>query len=184
MWMLASHLVPVVASSITGTNATSAPNLIYVLTDDLGWNYPGFHNPEVITPTLDELARGGLQLESHYMYKYCSPSRGSLMTGRYPWNLVSVRCNLIPSTIPEGVHLDYKMLPQALKSVGYTSHHIGCVTVPPPRRARPLAPLPRHPAPSAVCCRSLTPTALRFCLAQQMAPGLSRQRVHARGTRV
>ena len=43
----------------------SAPNLIYVLTDDLGWNYPGFHNPEVVTPTLDALAASGVQLESH-----------------------------------------------------------------------------------------------------------------------
>jgi hypothetical protein len=60
-------LLPLVASNFTGaaSNATGAPNLIYVLTDDLGWNYPGFHNPEVITPTLDALAASGVQLESH-----------------------------------------------------------------------------------------------------------------------
>ena len=105
--------------------AVKPPHVVFILTDDLGWNYPGYHNPEVITPTLDALASGGVRLESHYAYKYCSPTRGSFLTGRYPWSLASVRCNLIPSSIPEGVHLDYKMLPQSLATAGYVSHHAG-----------------------------------------------------------
>ena len=59
------------------------------------------------------------------MYKYCSPSRGSFLTGRYPWKLASTRCNFIPSTTPEGVDLGYQFLPLHLKQAGYASHHIG-----------------------------------------------------------
>jgi hypothetical protein len=52
-------------------------------------------------------------------YKYCSPTRGSLLTGRYPWHLVSTRCNLIPSSTPEGVDLRYEFLPKHMARGGY-----------------------------------------------------------------
>ena len=110
------------------TTAATPPNLIYILTDDLGWNFPGYHNGEnlVKTPTLDHLATiDGVRLESQYMYKYCSPSRGSLLTGRYPWKMASTRCNFIPSTIPEGIDLSYTFLPQHLAKAGYFTSHIG-----------------------------------------------------------
>jgi len=123
---------PLLKSSIvslllaTAWAKTSPPNVIFVLTDDLGWNFPGYHNSAVKTPTIDHLAtKEGVRLEQSYMYKYCSPSRGSLMTGRYPWHLPSVRCNFIPSSIPEGVDLDYVMLPKHLAKAGYISTHIG-----------------------------------------------------------
>eukprot|EP00939_MAST-03C_sp_MAST-3C-sp1_P005139 g5139.t1 len=103
------------------------PHIVFILTDDLGFHYPHYQgNEHVLTPTLDALAlQDGILLNGSYMYKYCSPSRGSLMTGRYPWKLVSSRCNLIPSSIPEGVHLDYDFLPKHLAKAGYRSVHIG-----------------------------------------------------------
>ena len=48
------------ADQRAGTAATK-PHLIMALTDDLGWNYPGYHNPEVISPTLDQLANEGFR---------------------------------------------------------------------------------------------------------------------------
>lgn len=97
-----------------------------VVTDDLGWNYPGYHNSEVHTPTLDHLAtKEGVRLNHSYMYKYCSPSRGSLMTGRYPWKMASTRCNFIPSSIPEGIDLGYTFLPRHLAKSNYYTSHIG-----------------------------------------------------------
>jgi len=111
---------------VAATAAPLRPHIIFAMVDDLGWNYPGYHNPEVLTPTLDRLATTeGVRLESMYVYKYCSPSRGSLLSGRYPWHLASTRCNLIPSTIPEGLHLDYTLLPAHLARASYRSHHVG-----------------------------------------------------------
>jgi arylsulfatase B len=98
--------------------SSSQPHLVFALTDDLGWNYPGYHNPEVISPTLDKLAIGGVRLESHYTYKYCSPTRASFLTGRMPYHLPNVRCNLIPSSSPEGTPLGYSMLPLLLAPAG------------------------------------------------------------------
>ena len=99
-----------------------------MVTDDLGFNYPGYSqgNTDVKTPTMDRLAKEeGVILNASYMYKYCSPSRGSLLSGRYPWKLSSSRCNLIPSSIPEGVDLTYEFLPLHLRKAGYRSVHIG-----------------------------------------------------------
>ncbi len=61
------------ASAADGSSrAAPPPHIVFILTDDLGWNYPGYKNEEkfVITPTLDHLATvEGLRLESAYMYK-------------------------------------------------------------------------------------------------------------------
>jgi len=105
--------------------ATAKPNIVLALVDDLGWNYPGYHNPEVNTPTLDRLAKQGVRLESHYTYKYCSPTRAAILIGRYPYHLANTRCNFIPSSIPEGVDLGYSMLPLHLATQGYVSHAVG-----------------------------------------------------------
>jgi arylsulfatase A-like enzyme len=123
-----------IASIISATiaavseSASSPPHIVFVLTDDLGFNYPGYQNGEKVlkTPTLDRLAlTEGVRLNSSYMYKYCSPSRGSFLSGRLPWKLANTRCNFIPSTIPEGVDLGYNFLPKHLAKAGYVSSHIG-----------------------------------------------------------
>lgn len=68
------------AAPAAAATFSKKPHLVMALTDDLGWNYPGYHNPEVITPTLDKLAKEGIRLESHYTYKYCAPTRGCVVS--------------------------------------------------------------------------------------------------------
>ena len=54
-------------------------------TDSLGYNNVGFHNPQQISPEIDRLAQTeGVVLEAMYTFRYCSPSRSALMTGRFP----------------------------------------------------------------------------------------------------
>eukprot|EP01083_Nonionella_stella_P254636 874770_1 len=89
------------------------PNIVLMLTDDLGWN-SAWNNPETITPTLDAMSKTGLLLESFYTFKYCSPTRGSFLTGRYPYKLCATRQNLVPAWDLEGINLAYTMLPQKL----------------------------------------------------------------------
>lgn len=56
------------------------PNVIFVLTDDLGFNAPGYINSRIISPTLDRLATEGLRLNRMYNYRYCSPTvRGAVL---------------------------------------------------------------------------------------------------------
>jgi len=59
------------------------------------------------------------------VYKFCAPSRGSFLTGRYPYKLSATRANLIPWTLPDGISLGYAMLPRKLKDANYVSYHIG-----------------------------------------------------------
>ena len=62
------------------------PNILLIVSDDQGYHDLGcFGNDEIKTPHLDRLAAGGVRLTSFYVsWPACTPSRGSLLTGRYP----------------------------------------------------------------------------------------------------
>lgn len=65
---------------------TRPPNILLIVSDDQGYRDLGcYGSAEVKTPHLDRLARGGVCLTSFYVsWPACTPSRGSLLTGRYP----------------------------------------------------------------------------------------------------
>ncbi|MCC7517173.1 MAG: sulfatase-like hydrolase/transferase [Pseudomonadales bacterium] len=100
------------------------PNIIYILADDLGWQDTGFHGSDIRTPSLDQLARGGVQLQQFYAQPMCTPSRAALMTGRYP-NRYGLQLAVIPSAGRYGLPTDEWLLPQALKAAGYKTAIIG-----------------------------------------------------------
>ena len=62
------------------------PNIVLIVSDDQGYNDLGcYGGAEIKTPNLDKLAAGGVRLTSFYVtWPACTPSRGSLLTGRYP----------------------------------------------------------------------------------------------------
>ena len=64
------------------------PNVVLIIADDLGGDDCGaFGNPKVGTPNLDRLAREGMRFDRAFVTaSSCSPSRSSLITGRYPHN--------------------------------------------------------------------------------------------------
>lgn len=72
------------AASTARAVVPEKPNFLLIVSDDQGWNDIGYHNPEVRTPRLDELARTGAELDCHYVQPQCTPTRVALLTGRYP----------------------------------------------------------------------------------------------------
>ena len=60
------------------------PNILFLVADDLGWGDVGWHGSAIRTPNLDRLAATGLELDQHYVCPVCTPTRASLLTGRYP----------------------------------------------------------------------------------------------------
>ncbi|MEO1530480.1 MAG: sulfatase-like hydrolase/transferase, partial [Planctomycetota bacterium] len=61
------------------------PNILLIVSDDQGYNDLGSLGNGIITPTLDRIAREGTRLTDFYVaWPACTPSRGSLFTGRYP----------------------------------------------------------------------------------------------------
>jgi len=62
------------------------PNIVLIVSDDQGYHDLGCYGAtDVKTPTLDQLAREGVRLTNFYVTcSFCTPSRASLLTGRYP----------------------------------------------------------------------------------------------------
>src|SRR3954447_20176840 len=62
------------------------PNIVLIVSDDQGYRDLGcFGSPEIRSPNIDHLAEGGIRLTNFYVtWPACTPSRGSLLTGRYP----------------------------------------------------------------------------------------------------
>lgn len=60
------------------------PNIIVILSDDMGYSDIGCYGGEVKTPNLDRLAANGLRFTQFYNTGRCCPTRGSLLTGLYP----------------------------------------------------------------------------------------------------
>jgi len=76
-----------VAAAVFGRATTATmPNVIHIVMDDVGHNDLGYVNPRVKSPFLDELVASGVQLDHMYTFKECAPTRGSVMTGRYPFH--------------------------------------------------------------------------------------------------
>src|SRR5262245_53952028 len=64
--------------------AANPPNIIVILADDLGYGDLGCYGSRISTPNIDRMARGGVRFHEFYSGNpVCSPSRASLMTGRY-----------------------------------------------------------------------------------------------------
>jgi arylsulfatase len=70
-------------SEPTRPAAASRPNVLLILSDDMGYSDLGCYGGEIKTPTLDALARGGLRFTQFYNTARCCPTRASLLTGLY-----------------------------------------------------------------------------------------------------
>ena len=74
------------ASAFAADEVETRPNIILCMADDQGWGDVGYNgHPELKTPTLDEMAASGLRFDRFYAAApVCSPTRGSVLTGRHP----------------------------------------------------------------------------------------------------
>lgn len=124
------HLSAVLLFQLGSVHAEPAPNIVFILADDLGWNAPGcYGNRSAETPNLDRLAREGMRFTRAYADTQCSPTRGSLLSGQYGARngLFAVthekppaRAPLLPPPVrqlgPETAHLA-----ETLRRVGYAT---------------------------------------------------------------
>ena len=92
------------------------PNFIIIMTDDQGYNDLGCYGSEAIkTPRIDRMAEEGTRFTCFYAQPVCGPSRGALMTGRYP---VRIGGGWV-------VNAEEIFIPEILRSSGYTTGCIG-----------------------------------------------------------
>ncbi|CAH1273093.1 ARSB [Branchiostoma lanceolatum] len=111
-------------SAQPGSKNTTKPNILFIVADDLGWNDVGWHNPDVKTPVLDQLAQEGVILDQSYVNYVCTPSRTAFMTGYFPYHVGTQHLVIFPwqaSAVPS----NFTFLPEKLKGLGYATHMVG-----------------------------------------------------------
>jgi len=101
--------------------AQDKPNIILIMADDLGYGDVGFNGNEIIqTPAMDGLAASGMKFTNFYASgPVCSPTRGTVLTGRHYFRYGIFSANIGHMPKQEIV------LPEILKEQGYTTGHFG-----------------------------------------------------------
>jgi arylsulfatase A-like enzyme len=129
---LACAIVVAVFGSV---RAAELPNIILLMGDDHGWDETGYNgHPHLKTPVLDEMAASGLRLDRFYSaHPSCSPTRGSVMTGRHPNRYGTFAPNY--STRPEEITIAH-----LLHKTGYACGHFGKWHLGPVKAASPTSP--------------------------------------------
>jgi arylsulfatase A-like enzyme len=96
------------------------PNVILLLGDDHGWDETGYNgHPFLKTPVLDEMASEGLRMNRFYAASpICSPTRGSIITGRHPNRYGTFTPGF--SIRPEEISIA-----DLMKNAGYATAHFG-----------------------------------------------------------
>jgi len=104
----------------------STPNVIVILTDDLGYGDLSMYGNKIIkTPALDKMAQEGVMLTNAYASSSnCTPSRAGLLTGRYP-----IRTKMAHQVLfvkdTHGLPLEETTIAEMLKAQGYKTAIIG-----------------------------------------------------------
>ncbi len=85
---LAFLLAAMPAVAAFAENPATRPNILVILTDDIGWGDYGCYNPQskIPSPNIDRLARDGMRFtHAHTPAGLCAPTRYAMLTGNYPW---------------------------------------------------------------------------------------------------
>ena len=121
--------------------AAEKPNVIIILSDDMGYSDLGCFGGEIATPNLDALASGGLRFTQFYNTARCCPTRASLLTGLYPHQ--AGIGHMMGDYGVEGYRGDLNRrsvtLAEAVKPAGYRAYAVGKWHVTPGDTAERLA---------------------------------------------
>jgi len=103
------------------------PNIIVILSDDMGFSDLGCYGGEIRTPALDSLAAAGLRFTQFYNTARCCPTRASLLTGLYP-HQAGVGHMMDDRGLPGytgNLHTSARTIAELLKPVGYRNYAVG-----------------------------------------------------------
>ena len=119
--LLASILAATIARAADSSAPAPRPNIILILSDDVGLGDIHCCGGPFKTPCIDALAAGGTRFDHCYSTPLCGPSRCQLLTGRYPF-----RTGLNSNQSHNAVHPSREvMIPTILKKAGYATASVG-----------------------------------------------------------
>lgn len=200
-WRSIVALLSLLVCSMQARAADKPPNFVFVLADDLGWRDLGCYGRTFYeTPHLDRLAESGMRFTQAYAAcNVCSPTRASIMCGKYPARLQLTNFiagarsgRLNPAPYRHELPLQEVTLAEALKASGYTTGFVGkwhlggegfypedqgfdfnaggCAKGSPPSYFSPYRiPTLRDGPPGEFLTDRLTDEALRFIRAERLA---------------
>lgn len=123
------HLLPLAGCALVGYSAQAKeplkkPNIVIILADDLGFgDISAYGKNGIETPNIDRIANEGLRFCNGYASSSTStPSRYSLLTGRYPWR---EGAQVLAGDAPLIIREDLPTLPKMLKEAGYVTGAVG-----------------------------------------------------------
>ncbi len=131
--LLTRLMSAVLATTLLAASLSAAdqPNIVLILSDDMGYSDIGCYGSEIKTPTLDTLANDGLRFTQFYNTARCCPTRASLLTGLYPHQAGighMVTGNYDVSKFPGfqmGLTDRCQTIAEVLKPAGYTTYMTG-----------------------------------------------------------
>lgn len=116
-----SFLMCLFALPLSKTLPAADTNIILLMSDDQGWGDVGFNgNDRIKTPHLDAMAAGGMRFNRFYAAApLCSPTRGSCLTGRYPFRFGILAAHT------GGLRVGETTIAELLKKRGYATGMFG-----------------------------------------------------------
>ncbi len=129
------------AFGIPAQAAAPRPNIILIMSDDMGFSDLGCYGSEIKTPNLDGLAKGGVRFTQFYNTGRCCPTRASLLTGLYPHqagigHMVDSKNKPGPGYVGD-LNQNCITIAQALKPAGYRTYMAGKWHVTPNEATKP-----------------------------------------------
>jgi len=109
-------------SYITGD---TAPNMIFLVADDIGWNDISHNDGGFGTPTIDGILEGGIEFTRFYSHALCTPSRMALLTGRIAWKMGSQYPEVIHGMMAAHIPFDEKTFAEVIHEFGYYNYYVG-----------------------------------------------------------
>ncbi len=121
-WTRRTFLASTSASLLPAQRPIKRPNIVLIISDDQGYGDLSLHgNPYLNTPNIDRIGKEGAQFTQFQVCPVCSPTRASLMTGRYNYRTGIVDTYLGRSMM----HTDEITMPQIFKDAGYRTGIFG-----------------------------------------------------------
>ena len=125
---LLSPLLSICLATLAPLAAAEKPNIVYILADDLGYGDVQCLNPErgkILTPHMDKLAADGMTFtDAHSSSSVCTPTRYSILTGRYNWR-TKLQLHVLNGYGLPLITTDRMTVPSFLRDNGYTTAMIG-----------------------------------------------------------
>jgi arylsulfatase len=107
------------------TTADNRPNILFIVADDLGFTDLGSFGSEISTPTLDELALGGLRIANMHAGPACQQTRAMLMASTGYARAIENRPQLEGGQRDNLLSRDWAIIPELLQEAGYATYATG-----------------------------------------------------------